>query len=199
MRHTTRRSAGGIVTAAGLVLAAFPLLASGESTSGELEIEAGLNEAMSVVCDEPLRFGVTSIRSGDRGGSTSVELDRNNNDTNLGGVKDNISTDTTETAQKGECTLYGSGASDGSTITVTFDTSDVTLTRATGSGNSANGMKVGSFTVTSEPDLTQVDNGRDDGSAPFTIGGTLTIPRNLDRDTIGDYSGTVTVNVSDEV
>lgn len=199
MRHTTRRSVGGIITAVGLVLAGFPLLVSGETASGELEIEAGLNEAMSVVCDQPLKFGVTSIRSGDRGGKTTVALDRSNNATNLGGNSENISTDTAGTAQKGECTLYGSGASDGSTITVTFDTSDVTLTRATGSENSANGMKVGSFTVTSEPDLTQLDAGNREGSAPFTIGGTLTIPGNLDRDTIGDYSGTVTVNVSDEV
>ena len=196
MRHTTRRSAGGIVTAAGLVLAAFPFFASGESTSGELEIEAGLNEAMSVVCDQPLKFGVTLIRSGDRGGHTTVALDRSNNDTNLGGNSENISTDTAGTAQKGECTLYGSGASDGSTITGTFDTSDVTLTRATGSENSANGMKVGTFTVTSEPDLTQVENGRDDGSAPFTIGGTLTIPKNAPADP-GGYATTITVEVND--
>lgn len=106
MRHTTRRSAGGIITAAGLVLAAFPLLASGESTSGELEIEAGLNEVMSVVCDQPLKFGVTSIRSGDRGGHTTVALDRSNNDTNLGGNSENIGA---ELNSEGEATFKVTG------------------------------------------------------------------------------------------
>lgn len=203
MRHTTRTRAGGIIIAAGFVLAGVPLFAIAEETSGELEIEAGLNEAMSVVCDQPLKFGVTSIRSGDRGGDTTVELDRKNNDTNLGGNSTNVSADTTQTAQKGECTLYGSGASDGSTITVTFDSSDVLLGKDESSSNApdkaADGISVGEFTATSEPDLTQEDNGLDDGSAPFTIGGTLSIPGTLDRETIGDYSGTVTVNVSDEI
>jgi len=81
-----------IIKPLGLLFIALPLSVSGEITTGELEIKAGLNEAMSVVCDEPLRFRVTSIRSGDRGNATTIALDRRNNDLTPGGNKDNIST-----------------------------------------------------------------------------------------------------------
>lgn len=191
-----------IIKSLGLLFIALPLSVSGEITTGELEIKAGLNEAMSVVCDTPLNFGVTSIRSGNRGNATTIALDRRNNDLTPGGNKDNISTGQ---GTAGECSLYGSGASDGSTVTVTFENAgaDVELSADEGAGNAPgqakSGITVGDFTVTAEPDLTQNDNGLEDGDAPFTVGGTLTIPGNLPRNTIGDYRATVTVTVEDEI
>lgn len=174
--------------------------AAAEDTSGQLDITVGINEAMSVICDIDLDFGLITVRSGNRGGASSVALNRSNNDLNISGNAQNVST-TTGTA--GECTLYGSGASDGSTITVTFDDADISLGKNDASSNAPTsalqGLSVGSFTVTSEPDLTQDDNGLNDGSAPFNIGGTLTIPDEVPRDAIGDHIGTVTITVSDEV
>jgi hypothetical protein len=156
-----------------------------ESGSGDMEVSAGLSQALKVECTQALDFGTTSVIAGSRTGDAAVITVPTSGSASLdSGVDGNeISVGT---VAPGSCTVTGSSANGGDFgVTVTAPT-------MTDSGGAAlSGLSISSFTI--------ADKSIKNGGATILIGGDLTIPDSLSA-TNGDfttYSGTATVTVDD--
>jgi len=188
--------ATGIAVALGLSQTALA-----DTASDDLEITAGLTEALTLSCETALSFGITRLETGNRGGTTTLTVDPDGGDITLGGDDTNVSAGT---GQAGTCTIAGSSATDGATVTVTIggsslESADVSLVADANAfsglgppGTLLNDLDVSTFAT--NPGSVVIDS---NGGATFNIGGTLTIPAEVTGDNLGGYSNEVTVEVDD--
>ena len=195
-KHALTRAilATGLVAGLGLSQTAMA-----EAAEGDLVITAGLQEAMTVVCTQPLSFGITRVATGERGGSTTVTVNPNNPNTGagtLGGQTDDVTPGTT---QRGVCEVSGSQADDNTLITVSFNPDTTNLGGQDGAEGldepetALGNLAVASFTTS----RAKGDLELQDGATTFGVGGTLTIPNDLITDNLGGYGATIEVVVND--
>ena len=159
-----------------------------EEGTGEVEVTAGLAQALKVECNTALDFGTTSLVAGDRSGNTVITVAPDGTTTTSG--SDVVSVGT---AQVGLCTVTGSQNTAGTFTTKEFQAP--TMNADSGQTAPDDGSGNPTLTVSNfESSSTEIDS---NGAADINIGGDLTIPDNLDGDNYGDYSGTVTFIVVD--
>lgn len=183
-------------------------VATAESVTGSLQIEAGLVAGLTLTCEKPLTFGVWFVQSADReGGATRLSIG-----TNVPGALPSLNTvsgfgtSVLPGPGQGECTVSGSVAPDDTQLTVSFSDSSITLGSAEvlgqGAADTAAAMTVENFTFRPAafgPGFPVAgDNPRiSDGRAAFSVGADLLIPNNLESENFGGYSGTVSITVTE--
>ena len=181
--------------AAGLGLSQTALA---ETASDDLEITAGLTEALTLSCNAALSFGITRLGTLSRDDDTTLTVDPETGAISEDGGIEGV---TAGSGQAGECTISGSNADESDTVTVTIAGEIGTVSLAADgeafgdleSPDSAlEDLDVGTFTT--DPGTVEIEA---DGGATFNIGGTLTIPGNVGDDNLGGYSAEVTVEVDD--
>ena len=171
--------------------------ANAETESADLEVTAGLKDSMTLSCDTALNFGVVAVDLNSfEGGGVVLGTDGS-----IGNVSSGL-TPGQNSVSNGVCSLSGSAASEGSQIAVSYASQPLTGDDGAfaaisapiddGSGEGAGApLTVGSFVESYEG----VDAS---GNATIKIGATLLIPAGINADSLGGYSGTVTVTVDDE-
>ena len=193
--------AAGLAAGLGLSQTALAEFAGDENTaSDELEITAGLDEALTLRCETALSFGITRLETGDRGGTTNLTVPAGGGAISVGGTGDGVST--VGNGQPGQCTISGSAAEADTEVTVTFETGESDSVSLGGdedafppldAPNTAADLKVSEFET--DPGTVQIDGS---GEATFNIGGTLEIPGDVVEVNLGGYRGEVTVVVNDD-
>ena len=163
--------------------------ANAEEASSDLEIRAGITEALVLRCETSLSFGITRVDLENHDANAFVQVDPDGSVTSQG------SSLSTGNGTNGVCTMSGSQAANEDSITVEFEGPS---TQLEGKSNAFNGLDepekdidllVDEFSVKGKT----VD---ENGSATINIGALLTIPK-LDANAMGGYSGTIEVTVDD--
>jgi hypothetical protein len=152
-----------------MVMSAFIQAAVAETATGDLSMEATLDEALTVSCGTSLDFGTVTVANGASG---TVTVDT----AGSGTYPNNISQTGTDMA--GACTISGNNENSAPTVTINAAQID--------KGNDS--LTVNNFTDNADSSL-------DNGNGVFNIGGDLVIPDGFAD--FGNYSGTVTVTVDD--
>lgn len=175
-----------------------------ETASDDLEITAGLIEALTLSCDTALSFGITRLTLEGRTGSTTITVAASDGATTLSGYTSGV---TAGTGVAGVCTISGSAADENDPVTVKIGGTEADLI-ATGVSVDLEG-NASAFDDLAAPDpaltglaVTElglngpvtIDNS---GGATFQIGGDLTIPQTVVTGNLGGYSTTITVEVDD--
>ena len=179
----------------------FSQTALAESTSTDLDVNAGLAEALTLNCNTALSFGITRLETLARGSATTLEVPAAGGIATAAGDTEGV---TASGGEAGACSIAGSLAGNNTEVTVTIagetdGTGSVDLiSNGTAFGpttalTGVNALKVSTFTTNPSPVVIA-----EDGSASFGIGGTLTIPATVISANLGGYSATVTVEVADE-
>jgi hypothetical protein len=177
------------------VVAAFSLsqMAVAEEARGELTINAGLSEALTVSCT-PLDFGVTRVDPSANQTGVLTILAEDGGTPNLADTPVGLTADSGSSA---ECEISGSQAGPDSPVTVQFfaeNTGGTLLTpdaiNLTFEGAPAE-FKI--TQLTTSPDIKI--NGS--GGSTFYIGGSLNIPATLLSTDMGAYSTSIFVQVTD--
>ncbi|WP_018952038.1 hypothetical protein [Thioalkalivibrio sp. AKL12] len=174
-----------------------------DTAEDQLEITAGLAEALTLSCDAALSFGITRVGELDRTGATTITVDASDSSITVGGDDSNV---TAGNGQAGGCTIAGSNADENDPVTVSIGgtvadlVSGVTV-NLDGDASAFSGLEapdtalsnleVSNFTLNDSVSINA------SGGASFTIGGQLTIPETLIGDNLGGYANTVTVLVDD--
>ena len=176
---------------------------------GELEIHAGLRQALTLDCYQPLNFGTTAVPN-ELSGVARIEVyaDSRTPDTHSQAV---VGAD----AEQGECTLTGSAADNGTEVTVRVNGvewqggfGNLEAVPMHPDGEAFNGLDAPSapaeLSITSifvRPKTHSMPLVITDGGATFTIGGSLDIPQEVagNADAMGGYSATITIEVDDGV
>ncbi len=188
-----------------LILAAMlgSLGAQAQSTSGSVNVIAGLSPVMKLTCSD-VNFGVWRVPAGDRGGITTVTL-RVNGDTqgaqttaDLTGVQTEVSLATGyQVPTAGYCKLEGSNGYVGSTASASINGATGMAFTTNNHDNlklplTAAGVTANLTLSTAAPVVTDL------GEAHFRVVGAMTIPNNLVRANYGGYKAvtpaTVVVN-----
>ena len=187
--------------AAGLGLSQTALADTAED---QLEITAGLADALTLSCDT-LSFGITRLGELEqRASETTITVPADGGAISVGGDDDEV---TAGSVQAGECTISGSNADEDHPVTVTIagetdgtgsvalvgDASAFSDLDAPEQVSEINPLGVSDFET--EPSEVQIG---DNGGATFKIGGTLTIPSQVVEDNLGGYRAEVTVEVDDD-
>lgn len=172
-----------------VLLSGLSLNALADSAETELTIQAGLAQALTLACDTALNFGITRLTDPAQFSGATLVLSATDGSI-TGAEADTLSADV---GQAGICTLSGSLAPDGRTVSVSFaDGGEATLTPnadafaeldAAGSGT----LTVHTFTTDAAPIL--------HGGTSIQIGASLIIPS---APALGGYQGTIQVTVSDD-
>lgn len=181
-----------------------------DTASDDLNVKAGLIEALRVDCDVPMSFGVTTVNAlrQDTGGDIELQL---NFDTVgaagvslAGGGKFELVDRTTRvgiangggTASLGRCTMAGSAAAADTEVDVSLNNTSLTLqSNAFGDLQAAEiAANLGVSNIQVDPNKPLVNI---NGEAVFYIAGRLTIPALLQRDNLGGYGATMQVTVDD--
>lgn len=196
MQTSVKESVAYAAAAAGVVSMAST--AMGETATGELEVEAGIDNSVTVVCEEALSFGATTF-SGEAAMDAAMDVSVDENGDLATENAPELVALGTDRAQAGECTLYNSTSSNETNISVTYPdlpgTGGVALT-----GEGVMGLDPGDSTneltvdLDDPSDITSQVNSN--GEATFRVTGTLTIPKNAPADP-GGYTTTITVEVND--
>ena len=195
-KHALTRAilATGLVAGLGLSQTAMA-----ETAEGDLVITAGLQEAMTVVCTQPLSFGITRVATGERGGGgvTTVTVSPNTGAGTRGGETEDVTLGTTG---RGLCEVSGSQAGNDTVITVSFNPNTTNLGGQGGAeGLNAPETALGNLAVASFGTSTAVgDLVLQDGATTFGVGGMLTIPNDLSPANLGGYGATIQVVVDDD-
>ena len=194
--HSSVRStllATGVAVALGLSQTALA-----DTAQDDLDITAGLTEALTLSCDTPLNFGITRLGTLDRAGETTITVAANDGAISPGGITEGV---TAGGGQAGTCAIAGSSATEGDNVTVTIGGESGTVSLdADGeafSGLDVPGTPLSNLDVSgfaTHPATVTIDA---NGGAEFNIGGTLTIPGTITEVNLGGYSNTVTVEVND--
>lgn len=191
MKNSTKFASLG---AASMLLLSMPHLASAEEATATLDVEAEIGSAISLTCDTALSFG-----------RTMIDVDAHDGEANVTVASDGTVTTGTNDQHisvsggtPGECTISGSGGSDGSTVNVTTlsagseDFSTGAFIGVNAASSSSNpGIKLNSL----ESSTINLQN----GAATFNIGGNMVIPTAMTSDEFGGWINTVTVTVDDEI
>ena len=183
--------------AAGLGLSQTALADTAED---QLEITAGLADALTLSCDT-LSFGITRLGELEqRASETTITVPADGGAISVGGTGDGVST--VGNGQPGQCTISGSAAEADTEVTGTVETGESDSVSLGGdedafppldAPNTAADLKVSEFET--DPGTVQIDGS---GEATFNIGGTLEIPGDVVEVNLGGYRGEVTVVVNDD-
>lgn len=178
--------------------------ANAETASSDLNVNAGLKEALSLTCGTALSFGITILNVTDLTSDQTATVATDGTLSGSGGDGTAGLVGSEGTVSAGQCTMSGSKASDTSAVTVKYDGetggesgASMTLTGE----NAALGLDGagGSNTLTVDSFTQSISSFDTDGEATIDIGASLTTPSTLDANSLGGYSGTVTVEVDDGV
>lgn len=188
--------ASGIAVALGLSQTALA-----DSAEDDLEITAGLTEALTLSCETALDFGTTRLGELERGGETTLTVSASDGDITVGGTDAGV---TADSGQAGECEISGSSAAENDEVTVTIagETDGTGSVSLDGDGSAFSDLDAPASaledldvsTFTTDPGSVVIDS---DGGATFNIGGELTIPSTVEGENLGGYSNEVTVEVDD--
>lgn len=180
-----------------------------DTASDDLNVKAGLIEALRVDCDVPMSFGVTTVNALRQDTGGDIELQLNFDTVGAAGVslagpgKFELVDRTTRvgiangggTASLGRCTMAGSAAAEDTEVTVTLNNSLTLQSNAFGdlqAAETAADLGVSNIQVDPNKPLVNIN-----GEAVFYIAGRLTIPALLQRDNLGGYGATMQVSVDD--
>ena len=175
----------------------FSQTALAETATTELQVNAGLAEALTLSCDTAMSFGITRLGNLDRSAVTTLTLDPSNNNLTVTNDDGNVGVTAGE-GQAGECIIAGSAAANTTSVTVSFSTPDDLAGNTSAFGNltaPASGSDISGMAV-SITSVTGVTIG-ETGGASFNIGGVLTIPATATPQNMGGYSTTTEVTVND--
>lgn len=173
-----------------------------DTATDELEITAGLTEALTLSCDTALSFGITRLGDLDRGGSneTTITVAAADGSISVGGTDTGV---TAGSGQAGECNISGSSAAQNADVMVQIGGEDVGNASTTlngdndafsGLGEPTPALSLGVAGFELDPVTPQIDG---NGAATFNIGATLTIPGTVIEANLGGYSNEVTISVDD--
>lgn len=189
-----------VVCVAGAASALFVAsTAMGETATGELEVKAGIENSVTVVCTDALSFGATAF-NGDTAMASDMEVSVDENGNLSAPDAPELIALGTDRAQAGECTLFNATGLSESDLSVVYpnlpETGGVPL-----SGEDVLGLDPGSqptndltVDLDAPPNIGAELNS--EGEATFKVTGTLTIPKNAPADP-GGYATTITVEVND--
>lgn len=192
----------GIMLALGLSFG-LSQTALADTASDDLQINAGLIQALTLSCDTALSFGITRLDTLDRSPAiTKITLDPTDDTLSISaGSSTGVSTGT---GQAGVCTVTGSAQSDSSLVTVNVGGEQ----QAPGDASVDLEADGDAFTILDPPtealSLT-VDNFQlddvfvrlTDGEVTFKLGADLTIPAVVAENNLGGYSNTISVFAND--
>jgi len=193
LRHTLL--ATGIAVGLGLSQNAIA-----DTATDDLEITAGLTEALTLSCDSALNFGITRLGELTRGGETTLAVSAETGNLTTGGSTTGV---TAGSGSRGVCTIAGSSAAANTSVTVQIGGSAVgdASTTLDGDVSAFSGLDApesdATLTVDSfqlNPADVQIDA---NGGTSFGIGATLTIPASVSENNLGGYKNTVTISVND--
>lgn len=172
----------------------LPNVAMAETAEGELDVEAGIGSAVTVVCTKALSFGTTTF-SGSTALQTEMEITVDA-DGNLSAT-DAPALSALGDGQAGECTLFNATSSNETNISVTYsETSEFALGGAAVLGLDSAGSPSDKLLVTLD-DASAIDSEvNSDGEATFKVTGTMKLPTNAPSNT-GGYAKTIVVTVND--
>lgn len=169
--------------------------ALGADATGELDVEAGIDSAITVKCTQALSFGTTTFNS-----TTALDTEMNITVDENGSL---TATDAPELSalgdgQAGECTLFNATSSNETEIEVSYsETSDLQLTGRDGvMGLNNAGDPSDKLLVTLDKPSDIVSEVNSDGEATFKVTGTLKVPTNGPSNP-GGYGYTIDVTVND--
>ncbi|MDR9390143.1 MAG: hypothetical protein RI549_07290 [Wenzhouxiangella sp.] len=181
-----------------------------DTASDDLNVKAGLIEALRLDCDVPMRFGITTVNAlrQETGGDIEVQLNFGTvgvAGTSLSGggklelrnqPRVGISVSSGASASLGRCTMAGSAAAEDTEVDVTLNNTSLTLqSNAFGdlqAAETAANMVVSNIPFDPNKPLVNIN-----GQAVFYIAGRLTIPGQLYRENLGGYGATMQVSVDD--
>ena len=169
----------------------FSQTALAEEATGTLTINAGLSEAMTVTCGTALSFGITRVT----GTVPSMTLVMDT----AGAITGDPINVNPGSGTAGVCTLSGSLANDGTTVTVTYG--DTPQAGSSASETlSAEGEAFSELAAATEGSeltvntFTESATAISGGGSTIDIGASLVIPAGA---SLGGYQGTIEVTVDD--
>ena len=190
------------IAAAVAVLAAFASTNTfAETASDTVDAKAGIQPAMELVCTD-VSFGVWRIPAR-TGAATTITLDKGTGDVVASGNTSRVAQSTANASwlhNRGTCTLSGSTAANGASVTITmsgntampFDAANSTTTGFAGL-NAPTTAVTGMQATLDAPATVTLGAG---GSATFYIGGVLTIPGTISANNYGGYKTTTSATVT---
>ena len=190
------------IAAAVAVLAAFASTNTfAETASDTVDAKAGIQPAMELVCTD-VSFGVWRIPAR-TGAATTITLDKGTGDVVASGNTSRVAQSTANASwlhNRGTCTLSGSTAANGASVTITmsgntampFDAANSTTTGFAGL-NAPTTAVSGMQATLDAPATVTLGAG---GSATFYIGGVLTIPGTISANKYGGYKTTTSATVT---
>ncbi|WP_404417236.1 hypothetical protein LG277_05495 [Vreelandella aquamarina] len=170
-----------------------PGVALAASASGELEVQAGIDNSITVVCNQALSFGITTFTTDALSTEMTVAVDESGALT----ATDAPDLSSLGNGQAGECTLFNATPSNETNIGVTFsETSEFALDGDGVLGLASAGSPSDDLLVTldSASEITPEVDGN--GQVTFNVTGSLKFPTNAPTNP-GGYGGTVDVTVND--
>lgn len=190
MKNSTKFASLGV---ASMLLLSMPHLASAEEATATLDVEAEIGSAISLTCGTALSFGRTMIDVNAHNGEANVTV-ASDGTVSTGTNDEHISV---SGGTAGECTISGSGGSNGSTVGTTLSAASEDFSVGAFDG-------VGAASSSSNPGikLNSLESSTIDlqgGGATFNIGGNMVIPTVMTSDEFGGWTNTVTVTVNDEI
>ena len=190
------------IAAAVAVLAAFASTNTfAETASDTVDAKAGIQPAMELVCTD-VSLGVWRIPAR-TGAATTITLDKGTGDVVASGNTSRVAQSTANASwlhNRGTCTLSGSTAANGASVTITmsgntampFDAANSTTTGFAGL-NAPTTAVSGMQATLDAPATVTLGAG---GSATFYIGGVLTIPGTISANNYGGYKTTTSATVT---
>lgn len=167
--------------------------ALGDEVTAELDVEAGIDSAVTVTCPDALSFGTTTFNDGEAlGADMEISVDKDGaltatNAPELSALGE---------GQAGRCNVFNSESSNETNISVEYpDVTDnkVALTgRDSALGLESAGSPTDDLVVKLSDPLKITPEIDGNGETSFTITGTLTMPTNAPSQK-GGYGGTIEV------
>ncbi|WP_404417239.1 DUF4402 domain-containing protein [Vreelandella aquamarina] len=158
----------------------LPGSALGASASGELEVQAGIDNSITLVCNQALSFGTTTFASGS---TLDVDMVLSVDDSGSLSATGAPPLSSLGSGAAGECTLFNAATDNGD-----FDVSFSATPEVEGAESND------TLTVDLDDGGTVLAGDISDGQTTFNVTGTLTFASGS-TPAPDDYSGTVTVTV----
>lgn len=188
MRHSTKSLIYTALIAIASTVTNFGV--SAETATGNLVLEANITAPLSINCSGALNFGVINFSSLPPGEDVNVELSEHSASLAPANQGKGISLGGTATAVT--CLVYGSTASEGTSITAELP--DVFGGILSGFDN-ADGKTAFVIVDSLKIDATPINS---DGESTITVTGNLVINEDLVKEELGNYQMTTSIEVNDE-